>query len=204
MSYGNDFYNKSKLYRPLFQTLVDKIGEDEAVELVRQAGEELDRIDCSFPDITKGERFHTHGNIFPRIALYKVLKARFGDSAMEMLEQILKLQGERVGGMYRKLTALPFMKSLFLVIFSSMARKMFGEKNGFSQKQYDTPRGTVKFDILDCPYCRYCRKCDCPELIHTFCDSDIYCYGNIPGMTFSREQTLEHGQKCDFTLKMTK
>lgn len=96
-----------------------------------------------------------------------------------MIDEAVNIQGEKVGSILRNFTALPLMEKLFLKIFASMARNMFGEKNGFAQEFYSSPKGTVKFDILDCTYCRYCRQCDCPELIHTFCNTDAYCFGNL-------------------------
>ena len=106
-----------------------------------------------------------------------------------------------MGGILKRITSFPFMERLFLLLFSVMAKNMFGEKNGFQQRFYPSPRGTVKFDILDCVYCRYCRKCGCPELIHTFCNTDAYCFGNLSKIRFVREDTLENGEKCDFTLR---
>ncbi|MBQ8603343.1 MAG: L-2-amino-thiazoline-4-carboxylic acid hydrolase [Oscillospiraceae bacterium] len=37
-------------------------------------------------------------------------------------------------------------------------------------------------------------------MTHNFCDSDIYCYGNLPGIKFERTQTLGTGGSCcDFS-----
>ena len=121
-----------------------------------------------------------------------------------MIDEAINIQGEKMGNLLRKLTAFPFMEKIFLKMFESMAKNMFGEKNGFTQKFYSSPKGTVKFDILDCTYCRYCMLCECPELIHTFCNTDSYCFGNLSKIVFIREETLEFGKKCDFTLTISK
>ena len=60
----------------------------------------------------------------------------------------------------------------------------------------------LKFEITACPYCKHCAELDCPELVRTFCTSDSYCYGNLPGVTFKRTQTLgTGGECCDFYFK---
>ena len=201
MSYGGRFYKKSSDYKPLGKIVAVLYGKQRANEIFRAAGEELDRLLAQFPDIPKGERNHTDGYIFPRAALYRVMSKELGaDEAMRLIDEAVHNQGIRMGKMLRNMTALPFMKGAFLRIFASMAKNMFGEKNGFRQVYYDTAKDTVKFDILDCTYCRYCRLCGCEELIHTFCQSDADCFGSLTGIRFVRESTLDKGDKCDFTL----
>lgn len=200
MSYGSKYFNKSTDYKPLYRTLINEIGEEKAVKLFKFAREELDNIMHEFPDVPMGERNHTDNYIFPRVAMYRVLKKELGDNALAMIDELVNIQGEKMGQLLRKFTSLPYMERLFLKIFASMAKNMFGAKNGFVQEFYSTSKNTVKFDILDCTYCRYCRLCNCPELIHTFCNTDAYCFGNLSKITFSREETLEQGAKCDFTL----
>lgn len=202
MSYGTKFFRKSGDYKPLYSSLINKVGKEKASKLFATAGRELDSIMEAFPNVPKGERNHTDKYIFPRAALYRVLKNELGADAMKMIDEAVNVQGEKVGKMLKKLTSLPLMEKAFLKIFSLMAKNMFGEKNGFSQRSYPAQKGRVKFDILDCTYCRYCRELNCPELIHTFCQTDFYCFGNLSKITFTREQTLEHGEKCDFTLSI--
>lgn len=117
------------------------------------------------------------------------------------VRQILDANGWRLAAIYVTHSNADHIGGC-LLLFSVMAKNMFGEKNGFQQRFYPSPRGTVKFDILDCVYCRYCRKCGCPELIHTFCNTDAYCFGNLSKIRFVREDTLENGEKCDFTLRI--
>ena len=204
VTYGKKFFQKSADYRPLKASLEKRVGKEKAAQIFDAAGEELDRIMAEFPDVPKGERQHTDKFIFPRAAMYRVLKSEFGGDAAGMIDELIRIQGEKMGGMLRRITALPLMERVFLKIFTWMTKAMFGEKNGFRQNFYESPEGTVRFDILDCPYCRYCRLCGCPELIHTFCDSDAYCFGSLSKIAFTREETLETGKKCDFTLTVTK
>ncbi len=203
MFYGEIFYKRNRDYKPLYKSLKSTVGVEKTKHIFFLAGKELDNIMECFPNIPKGERNHTDNYIFPRIAIYRVLKKEFGDEAIKMIDDVVDIQGEKMGNLLRKFTSLPFAEKLFLRIFVLMAKNMFGEKNGFAQRFHVSSTDTVKFDILDCTYCRYCKKCDCPELIHTFCNSDAYCFGNLSKLTFTRIQTLEHGEKCDFTLTIS-
>lgn len=204
MSYGNKFFKKNSDYKPLYKALENQVGKEKVAEIFDLAGRELDNIMSEFPNVPKGERNYTDNYIFPRVALYRILKKEFSGNAIGMIDEAINIQGEKMGNLLRKLTAFPFMEKIFLKMFESMAKNMFGEKNGFTQKFYSSPKGTVKFDILDCTYCRYCMLCECPELIHTFCNTDSYCFGNLSKIVFIREETLEFGKKCDFTLTISK
>ncbi len=204
MLYGSNFFKKNSDYKPLFKSLESEVGKEKTVEIIDLAGKELDKIMEDFSQVPKGERNHTDNYIFPRVALYRILKNEFDGSAIRMIDEAINIQGEKMGRLLRKVTALPFMEKIFLKIFASMTKNVFGEKNGFIQKFYSSAKGIVKFDILDCTYCRYCRECECPELIHTFCNTDGYCFGNLSKITFEREETLEFGKKCDFTLTIVK
>lgn len=203
MSYGEKFFKRNRDYKPLYKSLKNLVGIEETKHIFFLAGKELDDLMERFPNIPKGERNHTDNYIFPRVAIYRVLKKDFGDEAIKMIDNAVNIQGEKMGNLLRKFTSLPFMEKLFLRIFILMAKNMFGEKNGFAQKIHVFSTDTVKFDILDCTYCRYCKKCNCPELIQTFCKSDAYCFGNLSKIAFTRTQTLEHGKKCDFTLTIS-
>lgn len=197
-----NFFKRNKNYRFLYSLLVSKFGVEQANTIFDAANIELKRVTMEYPDIPKGERRHTNLFIFPRVAIYRVMKQHFGKDAIDLMDEVICFEGEKMGGILKRITSFPFMERLFLLLFSVMAKNMFGEKNGFQQRFYPSPRGTVKFDILDCVYCRYCRKCGCPELIHTFCNTDAYCFGNLSKIRFVREDTLENGEKCDFTLRI--
>ena len=200
MTKGTKFFKKSKDYKSLYKTLVDRYDKDTANRLFCLAGQELDLLLDRYSNCPKGERHHTDKYIFPRIALYRVLKEYVKEEAISWIEEAVREEGEKTGKLLKRLTAIPFMEKLFIKIIVSLAKNMFGEKNGFRQIFYTTSKDTVKFDILECIYCRYCKLCNCPELIHTFCDTDAYCFGNLSKIAFERKETLENDKQCDFTL----
>jgi hypothetical protein len=83
-----------------------------------------------------------------------------------------------------------------------IAKKNFGKESGFDQIMHSQSRKSVRFDITECPYCRYCNELGCPELTHIFCESDVAAYGNMPGIRFLRTQTLgTDGNLCDFNFE---
>ncbi len=192
-------------YRSMLSAIAREKGRGTARAIRQEAQAGLDELIQGCPHLPKGERSHVHGYIFPRAALYRAMERHLGpQSAMEYLDAAIDQRGQKMGKALRHLTALPFMKGLFLRIFASMAKTMFGAEGGFEQKFYPSPKGEVRFDILDCTYCRWCRRCGCPEIIHTFCESDEHCFGHLTGIEFVRTQTLEQGEKCDFALVRTK
>lgn len=204
MAVGVSFYEKDNSYKLLFKWLVDKYGNERATVIYNYATTDLNQLLARYSMLSKGERQHTDRFIFPRISMYRAMLNELGNEAMPIMDKLIFVEGTKVGKLLGHITKFPFMKQIFLKIFASMAKKQFGKKNGFEQIFYTSPRHQVRFDIIKCPYCKYCTLCGCPELTHTFCDSDSYCFTNLTKMSFVREQTLAKGEKCDFSLTIKK
>lgn len=155
-----------------------------------------------YKDAPKGETRHLYGSILPRMAMYRALCERLPQSeSMALLDETVRISGTKVGTALRRITSLPGMHAVFMLLFSKMVKDMFGSKNGFAQTFYEDSSRLLRFDITRCPYCRCCQENGCPELTHTFCDSDVYCYGGMSKIRFERTETLgTGGDRCDFTL----
>ena len=70
---------------------------------------------------------------------------------------------------------------------------------------YPKEKGRFRMDITECPYNKYLTELGCPELTQLFCRNDEYLYGSLPGLRFTREQTLgTGGEKCDFCIETEK
>ena len=79
---------------------------------------------------------------------------------------------------------------------------MFGKKGGFENRFVFYNGREAGFDIISCPYCKYLAELGCPELTANFCNSDLYAYGDLSEIEFSRTQTLgTGGEKCDFVMR---
>ncbi len=60
-------------------------------------------------------------------------------------------------------------------------------------------------DITQCPYHKYLTELGCGELNKLFCDNDVYSYGSIPGLKFTRTKTIGDGdERCDFKMELIK
>lgn len=134
MTCGATFFKRKRDYKPLYKSLEKRVGAEKAKHIFFLAGKELEHLMHCFPDRPKGERNHTDHYIFPRVAIYRVLKREFGDEAIKLMEDAVKMQGEKMGTLLRKFTAFPFAERLFLKIFAQMAKRMFGEKMDLRKK----------------------------------------------------------------------
>lgn len=193
---GLTFYRKDFAYRMLKKDMTTRYGREQTERIWETAGCELEELWGRFDDVPKAERTHTHGEIFPRVAMYRALQREMPERAIEVMDDAIKLTGTKIGKLIGALTALPGMPRVFLCIMRVMTQRLFGEAAGFEQRFYQTGRGEYRFDITECPYCKYCALCGCPELTRNFCLSDEYCYGNLPGICFERTNTLGMGGTC--------
>ena len=84
-----------------------------------------------------------------------------------------------------------------------MSHKMFGETSGFKNVFYPKEKGCFRMDITQCPYNKYLTEQGCPELNVLFCENDVYTYGNLPGLKFTRTKTIGAGDDlCDFKMEI--
>ena len=85
------------------------------------------------------------------------------------------------------------------------SHKMFGESSGFQNVFYPKEKGCFRMDVTACPYHKYLTELGCPELNVLFCENDVYTYGNLPGLKFTRTKTIGAGDEvCDFKMELTK
>ena len=107
------------------------------------------------------------------------------------------------GRIYEKFTGTKGITKIFLKAYRFMTKNMFGEKNGFHVRFYDTDANVLKFDITQCTYKIYFNLLGCSEIAEFSCDADVYSYGNLKCVGFIRTGTLSKGaDKCDFELRM--
>lgn len=195
-----DLYRKHAGYGWLKKTLRRRCGREAAEAVWRRANEELRRLN-ELP-IPPQERFHVRGTILPRAAMYRALQEHVPEDAVSLLDETVAHAGRQMSRLLGGLVRLPGMRGAFLRIFAWMARRMFGESAGFGQVMHRADGQAVRFDITGCPYVRWCGHLGCEAIVHTFCDSDAYCFGSLPGLRFARRETLGAGsEKCDFSLE---
>lgn len=190
--------NKSKASCVIRQHILSQTDEKTTRRVWKRAIEELAQIHNKFPDVPKSEQMHTKA-IFNSAAIYFALKEVVPERAKSLFEQGMAEHAKRSAKKFQRMVKMPLGKGFFLKMFATGAKTAFGEKAGFKQQFHTADRKTLRFDILQCPYYNYLKKLGCPEIAYTFCDNDIYCYGELKGITFERTQTLgTGGAKCDF------
>ncbi len=163
----------------------------------------LEHIYGSYPDVPPKVATHTDGFIFPAAAIYFALKEYAPDEAYDIMKSTMKKKSEQSGRSLAKMARIPGFTRFFLSLWPPVSRKMFGEASGFRNVFYPTPKGCFRMDITQCPYHKYLTKLGCPELNVLFCDNDVYSYGNIPGLKFTRTKTIGAGDElCDFKMEL--
>ncbi len=192
--------------KTIFKTEISNNFSAEDTETIwHDAHVRLQKMYASHADLSAGIKKHTDGFIFPAAAIYLAIKEKDGEKAFAIMQKVMKEKALQAGKGFSRFVKMPFGKQLFLKIWDTISHKMFGESAGFRNVFYTKQKGEFRMDILQCPYNTYLNEVGCPELTRLFCESDVYSYGNLPGMDFVRTQTIgSGGSLCDFKLMINK
>ena len=193
-------FDNGKKINVIKDVAVKTIGREETDKAWNDARRLLTDILDKYPNIQPKEQTHTD-LIFPHIAVYKALLISHSDVAMKIMEQGEAITAKESGKSFRRIVKLPFGKTLFFKAFALGCKSGFGVEAGFANVVHKATSKEYKMDMTACPYVKYCASEGCPELTHIFCDNDIYAYGYLDGIRFTRTETLgTGGNKCDFWL----
>ena len=180
-----------------------RLNSETALQVWIIAQEKLENMLEKYKGLPEGVQMHTHGFIFPAAAIYLSLKEKIPEQAFEIMQYTMKEKASKAGRSIARMTAIPGFKKFCLKMWDSMSHKMFGETAGFKNIFYDCPKGEFRMDITQCPYNKYLTEVGCPELTRLFCENDVYSYGNLPGLKFTRTKTLGTGGVCcDFKMEL--
>ena len=170
-----------------------------------EAEKRLFEMYSTHTDLPKGISAHTDNFIFPAAAIYLAMKEVDETAAYEIMKKVMAEKSTRTGQMIAKCCHIPGFKKFFLRMWDSMSHKMFGESAGFKNVFYPNEKGSFRMDITQCPYHTYLTEAGCPELNVLFCENDVYSYGNLPGLKFTRTKTIGAGDEiCDFKMELIK
>ena len=194
------YYEKNDGYKYILGALEKQFGEGITTSIVNESVSSCNALCKEYSDLPKKEKVHTEQMIFPRAALYmQMIRYIPKEQAIELFMEAIRIGVEPDMRRLHKLTKLPFMRSLFLRLFSKMLSTSFNEEAGFQTRFYESNSKRLRVDVLQCPYHKYCALLDCKELTATFCYSDDCIYGNLTGIDYKRNGTLGRGaDKCDF------
>lgn len=202
MKNGVYMLNHDTGYKNIRKELVRRYGEEETAKVWADAGRRLEELCARYAHLPEKVKAHTEGQMFRMAAVYFAIKEAHPEDAMELLETGVKNEGQRVVKLLSVPLRIPGMDRVMLVIFAKMLDASFGEDAGFRSTKHCISTDEVRFDIHQCPYCKYLTEIGCPELIRFSCEIDDIIYGNLPGLEFRRTGTIGKGaDKCDFCLK---
>ncbi len=194
------YYEKLGGFSYLLGELRRKLGKEQTEIIVNDAADLRNELCEKYGELSKKEKLHTEGMIFPRAAIYlQMIKYIPREEAIGLIEESVRIG---VGPDRKRLhmaTKIPFVRSLFFKIFHKMIATAFSGEAGFRFEEIEYDSRHYRVDVLQCPYVKYCEMLDCKELTATFCLSDDRVYGNMCGIAFERKGTIGRGSnKCDF------
>ena len=205
MKSGVSVLNHDTGFKNIKKDLAQRYGREAAERIWEKAGDHLENLCQKYVHLPKEVKLHTDGNMFRNAAVYMAIKEVYPADALEILESGVEKEGKRVAKLLSALLNLPGMKRVMLFVFAKMLDGFFGEDADFQCAKHCISKDEVRFDINQCPYCKYLTEIGCPEIIHLSCEIDQWIYGNLPGLEFSRTGTLGTGaDKCDFCLRRKK
>jgi len=194
---------EAKNYDLPLRLCAERLGDDVAAEAWADAERRLDGLLGSSRGLTRAERLHTDGQIFPACAIYLAIKERDAQAALDILTTWKREAALDKGAALNRATSSLVASRAFLKGFGVVTKAAFGPSAGFEEHIYEASSTRLRMDVTVCPYVRHCTECGCPEITRLFCDCDEYCYGSLPHISFSRSGTLAKGDaRCDFELTL--
>ena len=174
------YYEKNAGYQHVLDALRKELGEDITASIVNESVSKCNALCKEYAALPKKEKVHTDQMIFPRAALYmQMIRFIPKEQAIAFLMDAIRIGVEPDMKRLHWLTKPPFMRLLFLKIFSKMLSTSINEESGFQTKFYESSSKRLRVDVLQCPYHKYCALLDCKELTATFCYSDDCIYSNL-------------------------
>ena len=185
--------------------ITKRLSSSECEKIWRDAHKRLYKMYAEHQDLPKGVAMHTDSFIFPAAAIYLAMKAMDPNMAYDVMKKTMAEKSTKTGQSIAKWCRIPGFRKFFLGMWDSLSHKMFGETAGFKNVVYPGEKGSVRMDMIQCPYNKYLTEQGCPELNILFCENDVHSYGNLPGLKFSRTKTIGAGDDlCDFKMELVK
>jgi len=185
------------------QAMAETRGEVEAAFLAARVGaryEELfaQRPRFAHPALCK----HLETGILPGLALYQTLLQELGDPepALAELDRLFEVWVQR-SPMQKQVQLLSYVPDPFAVlrVANRLVLKKSFPSEGWTIEWVEDSSECVAFNIHDCFYLKVLTAYGAPELTAHFCQGDDLLYGNVPGISWERSQTIGRGDPiCNF------
>lgn len=194
-------YRPKGAFKPTFKALRSRLEADTVRSIALEASELYAYFMKRHRDLNTLTRMH-YQQCCERAALYLTVKRYFPARAMELIDLSVKESCERIGRSVNRSLRLPAFRRNFFSIMMFVAMNVFGTRGGFKSRAVSRTKDEARFDVLECPYCKFLAELGCPELTANFCKSDEYSYGSLDGIAFERTQSLgTGGTMCDFCMR---
>jgi hypothetical protein len=185
------------------QAMAETRGEVEAAFLAARVEARYEELLARRPRFAHPAlREHLETGILPGLALYQALRQETGDSkaALAELDHLFKVW-EQHSTMHKQLQLLSYLPNPFAVlrVANRLVLKNSFPPEGWTIEWLEDNNNCVAFNIHDCFYTKVLTAYGAPELTAHFCRSDDLRYGNLPGISWKRTQTIGRGDPfCNF------
>ena len=126
------YYEKNAGYKYVLNAFREQFGEDVTTSIVNEAVNICNELCKEYSNLPKKEKVHTDQMIFPRAALYmQMIRFIPKEQAIAFLMDAIRIGVEPDMKRLHWLTKPPFMRLLFLKIFSKMLSTSINEESGF-------------------------------------------------------------------------
>lgn len=198
------YYERPGGFSYLLNELREKNGRERTDVIVNDAVDLCNELCDKYSGPTEKE-IHTERMIFPRAAIYlQMIKYIPREETLTSIEESVRKDVEPDRKRLYITTKIPFVRPLFFKIFHRMIGIMFSGDASFKFAEIEYDSRHYRVDVLQCPYMKYCELLGCKELTGMFCLSDDRVYGNMCGIAFERQGTMDRGgDKCDFNFYRT-
>lgn len=195
----NTSLRKNNKYPFIRRALKKRYDKAALADVLRRAESHYTALAAKCADATPGEWTHLNNTILPTAAVYTALLETDPANALAVIHEALISLCRMGNRMMQVILRIPGMKGLFMRMLPDMATSLFGRECGFDYTNFSADEKHLAMDTTFCPYCKYAQLLGVEALMPTFCESDFATYGGLPGIRFTRTQTLgTGGDRCDF------
>ena len=194
-------YRPNGSFKPTFIALRSRRSAAEVRRIAEEASALYTELMTRHKELNTLTRMH-YQQCCERAAIYLTVKRYYPDSTIELIDLSVKEYCEKIGRSVNRSLKLPAFRRNFFSVMMFVAMNVFGTKGGFRSREVSKTKDEARFDVLECPYCRFLGELGCFELTANFCKSDEYTYGSLDGIAFERTQSLgTGGSRFDFCMR---
>ena len=150
-------------------------------------------------------RQHHEGSILAGVALYRTLLEDGDDweAALATVDRILAAAAQRsvLGQLVQVMRRLPDAYPTLRIMNRWALNSLYPEQ-GWRFEWVEDSHACIAFDARECFYVNLFAHYGTPELTAHFCALDDLLYGDLPGISWERTQTLGRGDdRCNFRFR---